>query len=253
MGACPDDGPRGVDSCEPELGRQSVPMYPRTLALVDDDHEYSDYLAQHLRAQGIDVHVFGDSNLLLASADAYDFGFYLLDLMLPGVDGVELIKILRLRTAAGVVVVSGRASQNVFASVVKAGADMYLAKPVQFEQVLLTVEAIHRRSGHSVPLEASWKLDRQARDLVAPDGARVALSDTDMTVMDCLVEAQGGAVSRETLSARLGYAPDDSSTDALNATIFRLRRRIERATPLPVPLQAKSRVGYLFRAKLTVI
>jgi two-component system, OmpR family, response regulator len=240
-------------ACKTEQDRQSVHMYPRTLALVDDDREYSDYLAQHLRAQGIDVHVFGDSNQLLARADAYDFGFYLLDLMLPGVDGVELIKILRLRTTAGMVVVSGRAAPDVFASVVKAGADMYLAKPVQFEQVLLTVEAVHRRSGHSVPLDAPWKLDRRARDLVAPDGARVALSDTDMTVMDCMVEAQGGAVSRETLSARLGYAPDDSSTDALNATIFRLRRRIERATPLPVPLQAKSRVGYLFRAALTVI
>jgi CheY-like chemotaxis protein len=82
-------------------------MYPRTLALVDDDREYSDYLAQHLRVQGIDVHLFGDSNQLLARADAYDFGFYLLDLMLPGVDGVDLIKILRLRTTAGLVVVSG--------------------------------------------------------------------------------------------------------------------------------------------------
>lgn len=228
-------------------------MYPRTLALVDDDRDYSVYLTQHLREQGIAVQVFGDSNQLLAHSEAYNFGFYLLDLMLPGVDGIELIKILRLRTNAGMVVVSGRLAPDVFASVVKAGADMYLAKPVRFEQVLLTVEAVHRRAGHSVPINASWKLDRRARDLVAPDGARVALSDTDLTVMDCLVEAQGGTVSRETLSARLGYAPNDSSTDALNATIFRLRRRIEKTTPLPVPLQAKSRVGYLFRATLTVI
>lgn len=228
-------------------------MYPRTLALVDDDRDYSVYLTQHLREQGIAVQVFGDSNQLLAHSEAYNFGFYLLDLMLPGVDGIELIKILRLRTNAGMVVVSGRLAPDVFASVVKAGADMYLAKPVRFEQVLLTVEAVHRRAGHSVPINAAWKLDRRARDLVAPDGARVALSDTDLTVMDCLVEAQGGTVSRETLSARLGYAPDDSSTDALNATIFRLRRRIEKTTPLPVPLQAKSRVGYLFRATLTVI
>ena len=235
------------------MARQSWPMYPRTLALVDDDPEYSVYLAQHLREQGIAVQVFSDSNQLLTHADAYNFGFYLLDLMLPGIDGVELIKILRLRVSAGIVVVSGRLAPDVFASVVKAGADMYLAKPVQFEQVLLTVEAVHRRAGHSVAIDASWKLDRRTRDLVAPDGARVALSDTDLTVMDCLVEAQGATVSRETLSARLGYAPDDSSTDALNATIFRLRRRIEKTTPLPVPLQAKSRVGYLFRATLTVI
>jgi two-component system, OmpR family, response regulator len=228
-------------------------MLPATLALIDDDPEYSQYLAQHLRERGIDVRVFADSNQLIALPSAYDFGFYLVDLTLPGVDGVELIKILRLRTSAGLVVVSGRMAPDVFASVVKAGADMYLAKPVQFEQVLLAIEAVHRRSGHSIPIDSAWRLDRRARDLVAPDGARVALSDTDLTVLDCLVEANGNTVSRETLSGRLGYAQDDSSTDALNATIFRLRRRIERATPLPVPLQTKSKVGYLFRGVLSVI
>lgn len=228
-------------------------MLPNTLALVDDDAEYSVYLGQHLRAKGVDVRVFDDGSKLLAHADAYSFDFYVVDLTLPGVDGVDLIKILRLRSNAGLVVVSGRMAPDVFGSVVKAGADMYLAKPVQFEQVLLAIEAVHRRSGHSVPVDAPWRLDRRTRNLVTPDGARVALSETDLTVMDCFAEARGATVSRETLSERLGYAADDSSTDALNATIFRLRRRIERATPLPAPLQAKSRVGYLFRATLSVI
>jgi two-component system, OmpR family, response regulator len=81
----------------------------------------------------------------------------------------------------------------------------------------------------------------------------VDLSETDRAVMDCFAQAQGAIVTRETLRLRLGYATDDGGTDALNATIFRLRRRIERATPLLVPLQTKSRVGYLFRAPLVVV
>lgn len=228
----------------------STPKLPSSLALVDDDPEYSQYLAQHLRAQGVNVQVFADSNLLLASPEAYGFAFYLVDLSLPGVDGVELIKILRLRSQAGVLVVSGRLAPDAFGPSVRAGADMVLAKPVQFEQVALAIEAVHRRS----PLgraqgEAPWRLELRSGQLVAPDGARIALSDTDRKLLDRFVEASGNVVSREELLRCLGHEPD-TQNDPLNATIFRLRRRIERATPLPQPLQARSKQGYVFRAPL---
>lgn len=225
-------------------------MLPKSLALIDDDPEYSLYLTQHLQAMGIEVHSFADSNRLLAAPTAYQFEFYVVDLSLPGVDGVELIKILRLRTQAGVLVVSGRMAPDAFAAVVRAGADMYLAKPVQFEQVALAVEAVHRRSTRNPSTDAVWLLDRRSGDLVAPDGARVSLSETDLTVIDCFVQARGDVVTRETLLHRLGRSVDEGASDPLNATIFRLRRRIERATPLAVPLQSKSRVGYAFRAPL---
>lgn len=228
----------------------STPKLPSSLALVDDDPEYSQYLAQHLRAQGVKVQVFGDSNLLLASPEAYSFAFYLVDLSLPGVDGVELIKILRLRSQAGVLVVSGRLAPDAFGPSVRAGADMVLAKPVQFEQVALAIEAVHRRSplGRSQD-EAPWRLELRSGQLVAPDGARIALSDTDRKLLDRFVEARGNVVSREELLRCLGHEPD-AQHDPLNATIFRLRRRIERATPLPQPLQARSKQGYVFRAPL---
>jgi two-component system, OmpR family, response regulator len=225
-------------------------MLPNTLALVDDDPEYSHYLAEHLRGLGVDVQTFADSNRLLAAPNGYQFEFYVVDLSLPGVDGVELIKILRLRTQAGVLVVSGRLGPDAFGAVVTAGADMYLAKPVQFEQVALAVQAVHRRSARNPGIEAPWLLDRRSGDLVAPDGAHVALSETDVVVITCFLKAQGGVVTREALLTTLGRDVDGGDNDPLNATIFRLRRRIERATPLTVPLQSKSRVGYTFRAPL---
>ncbi|MFN6995350.1 MAG: response regulator, partial [Aquincola tertiaricarbonis] len=83
-------------------------MLPQTLALVDDDVEFSEFLALDMRSRGIDVKVYGDSSDLLADPDGFRFDFYVLDLSLPGVDGVELIRILRRRTPAGVLVVSGR-------------------------------------------------------------------------------------------------------------------------------------------------
>ena len=228
-------------------------MFPKTLALIDDDKEYAEFLAQYLQESGVRVDVFSDSNDLLVHADPYGYQFYLVDLMLPGIDGVDLIKLLRRRTSAGLVVVSGRLAPDVFKDVISAGADMYLTKPVQFEQVALAIKAVHRRVSASAPVQGAWKLDRSTGQLVAPDGARVDLSDIDQTLMECFVEAQGQVVSRETVRQRIGRPEETDAADGLNATIYRLRRRIERATPLLVPLQSKSRVGYVFRAPLTAL
>jgi len=247
-------------------------MYPATLALVDDDAEFTEFLAQHLRERGIEVSVFGDSNDLLVSHDAYAHEFYVLDLGLPGIDGVDLVKLLRRRSQAGILVVSGRLGSDVFRDIVNAGADMHLVKPVQFEQVALAVAAVQRRAAKPAPGLAAWRLDRAQAELVAPDGARVALSETDVAVMQCLVEARGEPVTREARLERLGRpagvaagsdkadgarpgpadaaGPPGPGDDGLNAIIYRLRRRIERATPIMVPLQSRSRVGYVFKAPL---
>lgn len=230
-------------------------MLPATLALIDDDLEYTDFLSEHLRGLGVQVDVFRDSTDLLVHPEPYAYGFYVVDLMLPGVDGVNLIKVLRRRTDAGVLVVSGRNAPEVFKDIIDAGADMYLAKPVQFEQVALAIAAVQRRAGGAKAAQAAqWKLDRRASQLVAPDGSRVELSDADLSVMECFVEAQGEVVSRESLLQRLGRSTSaDSGGDGLNAVIFRLRRRVERATPAVVPLQTKARVGYVFRAPLIAV
>ena len=228
-------------------------MLPKTLALVDDDRAYSDGLTRYLRELGIAVDAFADSTDLLARADPYVFEFYVTDLMLPGVDGTGLIKVLRRRTNAGVLVVSGRLAADTFKQVITAGADMYLAKPVQFEQVALAITAIQRRMGLTDPVQNTWRLDRRIGQLVAPDGARIDLSAADLALVECFIEADGEIVTRETLLLRLGKAADLQTTGGLNGTVFRLRRRIERATPAAVPLQTKSGIGYAFRAPLEAI
>ena len=225
-------------------------MLPRSLALVDDDTEYQEFLAAHLRAQGVEVHPYTDSNELLADLAPYQHEFYVVDLMLPGVDGVELIRILRRRTEAGVLVVSGRLGPEIFAEAINAGADMYLTKPVTFEQVELAVRAVHRRIMTTARAATAWKLDRGRSTLTAPDGESVLLSPTDLLLMEAFLEAAGGVVTREALRQRLGHADAAESDNSLHATIYRLRRRIERATPLAVPLQSQQRVGYVFRAPL---
>lgn len=228
-----------------------TPQLPRSLALIDDDVEYSEYLTQHLQALGVAVQRFGDIPDLLAHEQAFGFGFYIVDLMLPGGDGVDLIAALRQNSRAGILVVSGRAAPDVFAKVIDGGADMYLAKPVSFDQVVVAVRGVHRRV--SQPAPNGWLLDVKGSRLLTPDGETVALSETDLAVMTCFLEAGGLTVTREALRRRLGYPATAEAENLLSATVYRLRRRVERATPLTVPLHTQARVGYVFRATLKAV
>ncbi|MBW8831679.1 MAG: response regulator transcription factor [Burkholderiales bacterium] len=227
-------------------------MLPKTLALIDDDLEYAELLTHYLRERGVQVRAYADSNDLLGDPQSHDYDFYVVDLTLPGIDGVDLIKILRKRSRAGLLVVSGRLGPEVFMNVITVGADMYLAKPVQFEQIEVAIKAVHRRVAEAQSSAVQWRLDRQARGLIAPDGARVDLSDADLAVLECFVHADGAVVTRDALRQRLGRGDSEDGSDGINATIYRLRRRIERATPSVVPLQSKSRVGYVFQAPLVL-
>jgi DNA-binding response OmpR family regulator len=225
-------------------------MFPNTLALIDDDRDYTEFLSQHLRGRGVRVDVFDDSNDLITDPDAFDYGFYIVDLMLPGLDGLTLIGLLRRRTTAGVLVVSGTLAPEAFGNVIGGGADMYLTKPVQFEQIDVAIEAVQRRIMSSARTDQVWRLDRRARQLVTPAGERADLSDVDLAVLECFAQAAGETVTRDALLARLLGLPGNTAGVDLNATIYRLRRRVERATPIALPLQSKSKVGYVFNAPL---
>lgn len=226
-------------------------MLPATLTIVDDDDVYREHLAEHLRRQGVRVRGFADSNRLLTAPEPFGDAFYVLDLMLPGVSGEELIRILRLRSDAGVLVVTGKAESGVFEDVLGAGADMHVAKPVSLEQITLAIEAVWRRierqrGGERRP----WLLDVEHQRLTAPEGEVIELADNDVTILACFPEVEGGVVTHERLCERLGRPVLESADNGLHAMIYRLRRRIEKATGAVVPLQSQSRVGYVFKAPI---
>jgi DNA-binding response OmpR family regulator len=226
---------------------------PSTLAIVDDDHDFVRYLSTYLAERAIEVRAFGDSDEFLTAAGAFEFDFYIIDLMLPGVDGVDLVRLIRRKGPAGVLVISGRAGAEVFDSVMRAGADMHLMKPVRVEQVALAIEAIHRRIEGGRASSGAWRLDRAAHKLVAPEGTRIDLSEHDVVVIECFVAASGSVVTRQDLCARLGRDPSAEAENLLHAAIYRLRRRIERATPSHLPLHSEAKVGYVFRAPLLAV
>jgi two-component system, OmpR family, response regulator len=227
-------------------------MYPQSLALVDKDLAYSLPLVHHLRGLGIGVATYLDGHTMMADADAFKNEFFVGDFLGSGLGGVELIQALRHRSNAGILVVTGHVDPNDFGHALDAGADMHLAKPQPPDHIAAAIRAIHRRSGNKPVTSSPWRLHRLRGELLAPDGACISLSDIDCSLLDCFVDADGQPVPRQTLANRLGRHGQQGA-EGLNAVIYRLRRRIERATPLPVPLQSKSRVGYFFKSPLHIV
>lgn len=230
---------------------RSTEFLPATLAIVDSDTELAQHLAQQLALSGVSVSVFANSDDLITSNNAFGYGFYVTDLEFPGIDGFALIRLIRRRTASGVLVLSSRAVPADFELALQCGADMFLTKPVRLEQAMVGIQAIERRchaTSHQLAIE--WKLDTLTKQLETPGGLIVDLSPTDAVLMDCFLEAKGKLVTHDQIKTVLGLPADAESDNALHAAIYRLKRRIERATSLNAPLQSQSRSGYVFKANL---
>ena len=235
------------------MGASASHQFPAKVAIVDDEPEFSEALLAHLGRHGASPQWFCDSEALLCSEQPFGFDFYILDLGLPGIDGLSLLRLLRRRTRAGVLVVSGRLAHDTFEAVIDAGADMFLSKPVSLDQVHLAATALFRRIGKnaaSLPSsESVWLLDEQTSRLLTPDGEAVDLSATDLRLLQALQRAQGHALSRAELAQCLGL--DDADPNLLNATVYRLRRRLSTVAAV-VPLQTRSKQGYQFLAPLAL-
>lgn len=226
---------------------------PRTVAVIEPQVDVAEITARHLQQCGVRATVFPDSDDLLTSDDPYGFEFYLHELALPGIDGMALLRLLRRRTSAGIIVLTAQGGSQPFTDAMLAGADMFLTKPVGAAQIEAAILAVHRRAAAGdapvAPGPAIWRLSERRRCLVSPGGIEIALSATDLQLLQCFADARDGLVSRDALGERLGRSRDGDD-NWLNATIYRLRRRIETATDGMAPLQSQPRVGYVFRARL---
>lgn len=199
---------------------------------------------------------YEDSDDFLLAPGAFEHGFYVVQLAQRGVSGIDLIRLIRRRSTAGILALCN-AAQDDFVAALEVGADMVLGAEAPPAHLRAAIAAVHRRAGGATAAAAAaaavpapWTLHEALSQLQAPDGRTIALSDSDLTIMRCFAAAEGGQVSRQLLVERLWGASAGAMDNALHATVYRLRKRIEQAGQALAPVHAVSRVGYEFRAPL---
>ncbi len=190
-----------------------------------------------------------DSDDFLLTPGALDARLCIVELALGGVPGLELLGLLSRRSEARLLALAGDAAAA-YVDALDAGADLVLALDAPPEHLLAAVRALRRRAAGPVAGGAAWRLHPGRRCLVGPDGATIALSDAELEVMRCFAEHPQHRATRAELVARLWGEGAEAMDGALQATIYRLRKRLEQAGARRAPVQALSRLGYEFRAPL---
>ncbi len=197
---------------------------------------------------------FDDGDDFLLSPQAFDFPLYGVCLEQQGVSGQDLIRLIRRRSPAGILAISNQHGDG-FVAALEAGADMVLRQDAPPDHLLAAFHALERRtlSGAPATPRTPWTLLDAQSVLLAPDGTRIPLGDSDRTLLRCFARAGNGRVVRRVLIENLWGKEAGAMDNALHVTLYRLRKRIEQAGQSPVPVHSVSRVGYEFRAPLVCV
>jgi len=203
------------------------PLFMRVL-VVEDEPPLRSSLAEALREEGYAVDEAGDGEDGLAKAKLVDYDAIVLDVMLPKLNGFEVLARLRLRKKTPVLMLTARSLTTDRVRGLDGGADDYLAKPFELPELLARIRALIRRAAGNAT--AAVTIGEVTVDLsghtVTQRGAPVALTAREITLIEFLVQHRGRVVPRERLYEHLFDENESSLSNLLDVHIFNIRKKL---------------------------
>src|SRR5471032_2009701 len=253
----PDDTPPGASPGPPTY---FLPM-PVSILIVDDDRDIRSLLAEYLDRNGYSTRGCGDGEAMWKILAANPPDLLILDLNLPGDDGVTLCRKLRLRWSLPVIMLTARSATPDRVIGLETGADDYVSKPFEPRELLARIRNVIKRSGErsggAAPAAPAWPdeellhfpgwtLDLNARHLLNADGVVIMLSSVEFQLLRLFLEHPNQILSRERL-LQLSRGRVHSSFDrAIDIQICRLRRKLGDDARLPTMIKTVRNGGYVF-------
>jgi two-component system OmpR family response regulator len=224
------------------------------LLLVEDDPTIAEFVSGGLREAGFAVDVASDGPAGLALALETQPDVAVVDLMLSGLDGLELIETLRRRGVnTPVLILSARHTVDDRVRGLQAGGDDYLTKPFAFPELLARVQALLRRATATVEptrLEVGdLQLDLLSRT-VTRQGRHIELRPRELALLEYLMRNAGRVVSKTMILSRVYDYSFDPRTNVVDVLVHRLREKIDRDFE-PKLLQTRRGIGYVLAAPAT--
>jgi two-component system OmpR family response regulator len=230
------------------------------ILIVDDDAETRRLLQTYLEKQGYRVTTAADGRALRRALDTARPDLIVLDLMLPGEDGLEMCRDLRTRSNLPVIMLTARGEETDRIVGLEMGADDYLAKPANPRELLARIKSVLRRA-RSLPenLEpeavktfrfAGWALDVSTRNLTAPDGVVVPLSGTEFRLLRVFLSHPDRVLSRDQLIDFMISRDAGPFDRAIDVQVSRLRQRLREDAREPQIIKTVRGQGYVLAAKV---
>jgi two-component system OmpR family response regulator len=228
--------------------RRKPEMAMASLLIVDDDAGIRTLLGESLKARGYAVHLAADARAMdhILASEAVDL--IILDVMMPGEDGLSVCRRLASRDAPPVIMLSARGDEADRIAGMELGAGRYLVKPCSPREIAVHVQAALRDRGYGRAGDtrrfAGWRIDLAAHQLLDPDGVLVDLTEGEFKVLRAFVEHPRRVLSRDMLLDR-ARGPDSEAFDrAIDVQVSRLRRKLR--APGDEMIRTVRNEGYMF-------
>jgi two-component system KDP operon response regulator KdpE len=219
--------------------------------VVDDEAPLRRALTANLTARGYDVDAVSSGEEALASAARHHPEVVILDLGLPGIDGIEVVRGLRGWSRVPIVVLSARDNEAAKVAALDAGADDYVTKPFGMDELLARVRSALRRAApaaeEALLTTDAFTVDLTERVVTLADGAPVHLTPTEWHVLEVLVRNAGKLVTQRQLLRDVWGPQYETETNYLRLYLAQLRRKLEPDPSQPRYLLTEPGVGYRFR------
>lgn len=226
------------------------------ILIVDDDPEIRDLLCDFLRAAGLRPAAVADGDALWLWLERHTADLIVLDLMLPGTDGLALCRSLRERTHIPVVMLTARGALLDRILGLEMGADDYLPKPFDPRELLARIKVVLRRTrSQPAPLAepdrparllfAGWCLDMREQQLTSPQGVLVPLARSDYRVLSALAQNPRRTLSRDYLADYVFGKERQAQDRAIDVCVSRLRQHLEAAPRQAQLIRTVRNAGYM--------
>src|SRR6201987_391275 len=234
------------------------------ILIVDDQREICDLVQEYLSGEGYRVSAAQDGAEMRKVMAQSPVDLVILDLMLPGEDGLTLARSLRQESNVGIIILTGRGGIVDRIIGLEMGADGYLTKPFHLRELLERVNVVLRRSSsrtserQSTPPRskakfAGWNLDLSSRELFSPSGQEVRLTTGEFDLLAAFVNNANQVLPRHRLldlARNREAGPFDRTIDV---QVGRLRRKLEDDPQRPMMIKKGRGTGYIFTPRVQVI
>jgi two-component system copper resistance phosphate regulon response regulator CusR len=220
------------------------------ILVVEDEPKAGEYLRKGLTESGfvVDLARTGPDGLQLATADAYDL--IVLDVMLPGMDGWQVVQELRKTQQTPVLFLTARDDVQDRIKGLELGADDYLVKPFAFAELVARIRTLLRRG----PIRESERLEIADMEIdvlkrrVTRGGERIDLTPKEFALLHLLAKRQGEVLSRSLIASQVWDMNFDSDTNVVDVAVRRLRAKVDETYPRKL-IHTLRGMGYVLEAR----
>ena len=219
--------------------------------MIEDDLELAEILMEYLEQFDIAITIADDPYLGLSTLDTKKFDLIILDLTLPGIDGLEVCKEIRKRHTIPIIISSARTDITDKVTALENGADDYLPKPYNPRELQARIMSLLRRQKGVVATEQSI---RRTKDLVLNEEQRIIslqgkelhLTAAEYGILGYLMKKEGGVVSREELIYNIEAISEETTNKSIDVIIGRISQKLGENPKEPKYIHAVRGVGYKF-------